>query len=56
MGDLHKSGTCHGSVSMYIMKNPELLSRVPACSESSVENVKTLMFACSDLWSTGYKG
>ena len=53
---LHKSGTCHGSiarVSMYITKN---LSRVPACSESSVENVKTLVFACSDLWSTGYKG
>ena len=41
---------------MYIMKNPELLSRVPACSESSVENVKTLMFACSAVWSTGYKG
>ena len=34
----------------------ELLSRVLACYESSVENVKTLMFACSDLWSTGYKG
>ena len=54
MGDLHESETCHGSiarVSMYITKNPELLSRVPACSESSVENVKTLMFARSDLWS-----
>ena len=46
MGD--QSGTCYGSVSMYIMKNPELLSRVPASSESSVENVKTLMSACSD--------
>ena len=41
---------------MYTTKNPELLSRVLACSESSVENVKTLMFDCSDLWSTGYKG
>ena len=59
MGELHvhKSGTCHGSiarVSMYITKNLELLSRIPSCSESSVDNVKTLMFACSDLWSTGY--
>ena len=59
MVDLHKSGTCHGSiarVSMYSTKNPELLSRVPACSESSVENVKTHMFTCSDLWLIGYKG
>ena len=63
MGDLQSQGLAMDLLPglvhcmyMYITKNPELLSRVLACSESSVENVKTLMFACSALWSTGYKG